>query len=32
MTNGREYTAEFKEEAVKLFRERGETISQIAKV
>ncbi|BET30909.1 hypothetical protein wCauBTS_15160 [Wolbachia pipientis] len=31
MTNGREYTAEFKEEAVKLFRERGETISQIAR-
>ncbi len=31
MTNGRKYTAEFKEEAVKLFREREETISQIAR-
>ncbi|WP_425386339.1 transposase [Wolbachia endosymbiont (group A) of Barypeithes pellucidus] len=31
MSNGREYTAELKEEAVKLFKERGETISKVAK-
>ena len=31
MTNGKEYTVEFKMEAVKLFKETGQTITKVAK-